>query len=274
MLDKLEVEGSSFSINDEKKPLNISPVTEKKSILVATPMYGGNCTGQYTMSLISCINTLSAKKVETFLANLMNESLITRARNELARLFLNETSCTHLMFIDADMGFEHDSIYNLFKHDKDIVCGLYAKKEINWKNVHKHGLEKSTQTNPQEYMNVGAELVINLPHGQKEIKEENGLIELRHGGTGFMMIKREVFKRLSNHVKTYRTSTKKDEAGNFVKPYVHQFFDTSIDETGALLSEDYHFCELWRKHGGKVYADPNIKLKHIGTHTFEGELQV
>jgi hypothetical protein len=53
---------------------------------------------------------------------------------------------------------------------------------------------------------------------------------------------------------------------------VREFFATSIDHTGALLSEDYHFCELWRKHGGKVYANPFIKLEHVGTYTYTGNL--
>ena len=89
-----------------------------------------------------------------------------------------------------------------------------------------------------------------------------------------MMIREEVFEKLSPHVPEYRSSTLKDPAGNYIKPVAKQFFDTSIDSTGALLSEDYHFCELWGKHGGKVYVDPNIHLKHIGTHVLKQTLRI
>ena len=63
---------------------------------------------------------------------------------------------------------------------------------------------------------------------------------------------------------------KKD--GEYVKPLTHEFFATSIDSTGALLSEDYHFCDLWRKHGGKIYANPFVKLEHVGTYVYGGDI--
>ena len=49
--------------------LNISPLSVAQSILVATPMYGGMCTGHYTIALMNSINTLKSLKVETLLAS-------------------------------------------------------------------------------------------------------------------------------------------------------------------------------------------------------------
>ena len=54
---------------------------------------------------------------------------------------------------------------------------------------------------------------------------------------------------------------------------IKEYFTTSIEEgTNRLLSEDYHFCQEWRKAGGKVYAAPWVELSHIGTYAFEGKL--
>jgi len=64
----------------------------------------------------------------------------------------------------------------------------------------------------------------------------------------------------------------KDANGNYLKPEVKEFFATSIDESGCLLSEDYHFCELHRKHGGKIHANPFIKLEHVGTYVYGGDI--
>ena len=66
-------------------------------------------------------------------------------------------------------------------------------------------------------------------------------------------------------------STEKKD-GEYVKPLVSEYFATSIAEDGALLSEDWHFCELVRKHGGDVYANPFIKLEHIGTYVYGGNI--
>ena len=82
-----------------------------------------------------------------------------------------------------------------------------------------------------------------------------------------------MFEHLAPHVPTYRISSYKDpETGEYAKPLTHEYFATSIDKSGALLSEDYHFCELWREHGGKVYANPFVKLEHVGTYTYTGDI--
>jgi len=251
--------------------LNISPITQPKvkSILVATPMYGGMCTGHYTIALMNSINTLKGLQVETLLASLMNESLIPRARNELVRLFLNETQCSHIMFIDADMYFNDQAIATLYKADKDVACGIYPKKELDWDKV-----SLAASKGKADLPNYSSSFVLNLPHDVKKIEPDaDGMVEVRHGGTGFMLIKREVFEKLAPHVPEYRASTKQNEKGEFVRPLTKQFFDTSIDETGCLLSEDYHFCALWRKHGGRVYANTKLKFNHIGTHIFGGSIE-
>jgi len=87
-----------------------------------------------------------------------------------------------------------------------------------------------------------------------------------------MLIKRGVFEHLKPHVPTYRVTSFIKPDGEYEKPLTHEFFATSIDKTGALLSEDYHFCELWREHGGKIYAHPFVKLEHVGTYVFGGDI--
>ena len=275
-----EVIGKSFDDADKENDrtleiaakrsvgLNID-MPESNSILIATPMYGGMCTGHYTIALMNSIDTLKKLKVETLLASVMNESLIPRARNELVRLFLEQTKCSHLMFVDSDMYFNNEAIATLYKADKDIVCGVYPKKEIDWDKV-----LTAANKGKVDLPNHSSSFVLNLPRDvTKAEPDADGIVEVRHGGTGFMLIKREVFEKLSPHVPEYRASTKKNKKGEFVKPLVKQFFDTSIDETGCLLSEDYHFCALWRKHGGKVFANTRLKFNHIGTHIFGGSIE-
>ena len=250
------------------KSLNID-IPESNSILIATPMYGGMCTGHYTIAIMNSIDTLKKLKVETLLASVMNESLIPRARNELVRLFLEQTKCSHLMFVDSDMYFDEQAIATLYKANKDIACGIYPKKEIDWGKV-----LTASKMGKTDLENHASSFVLNLPHGvEKAEPDQDGWLEVRHGGTGFMLIKREVFKQLAPKVPEYRASTKKNKEGKFTKPLTKQFFDTSIDETGCLLSEDYHFCNVWRKHGGKVFANVNIKFNHIGTQIFGGKIQ-
>lgn len=240
--------------------------SDKPSLMIATPMYGGMCTGHYVAGLLGTINKMKSVGVPVYWAQIMNESLITRARNDLARLFL-EKGFDYLMFIDADISFDGHAVAQLMACDRDIVCGMYPKKEIDWTKV-----EQAAKAGKKDLAEYGGAFVFNMA-GEKQETDDDGCIEVRHAGTGFMLIKRRVFEILKDHVPTYRTSSFKDpKTGEYVKPLTHEFFATSIDHTGALLSEDYHFCDLWRKHGGKVYAQPFIKLEHVGTYVFGGNI--
>jgi hypothetical protein len=238
---------------------------KKPKLMIATPMYGGMCTGHYVNGLLTTMNKMRSVGVPVFWAQMMNESLITRARNELVRQFL-ETDCDYLMFIDADISFTGQDVAFLMAADRDIACGVYPKKEVDWDNV-----ELAAKNNKSELRSFAGSYVFNM-EGAKQESDEDGMIEVRHGGTGFMLIKRNVFEQLTPHVPVYRASTQKDSAGNYLKPEVREFFATSIDHTGCLLSEDYHFCELWRKHGGKIYANPFLKLEHVGTYVYGGDI--
>lgn len=248
--------------------IKVKPVQEKRpSIMIATPMYGGMCTGAYVQGLLMSMAKMRELGVNVAWCQITNESLITRARNELARVFL-ASDHDYLMFIDADIGFDATAIAQLMAGDRDIACGIYPKKEVNWDSVKRAAVDGKTDLH--DY--AGA-FVFNMVGSDNVETDEEGFIEVRHGGTGFMLIKRGVFDHLVPHVPTYRTSSFQDPVtGEYAKPLTHEFFATSIDESGALLSEDYHFCELWRKHGGSIHAHPFIRLTHTGTYTYDGDI--
>ena len=62
--------------------------------------------------------------------------------------------------------------------------------------------------------------------------------------------------------------------------YIHAFFDTVIDTKDSItgggseryLSEDYMFCQMWRKMGGTIFLCPWMKTQHIGTYAFSGNM--
>jgi hypothetical protein len=240
--------------------------TKRPSVMIATPMYGGMCAGMYVMGLLNTMGKMRELGIEVRWAHLTNESLITRGRNELVRTFL-ATDCDYLMFIDADIGFDGNALANLLAVDDDIVCGIYPKKEVNWDSV-----KRAAQGGKEDLHDYGGAFVFNVIGDEHVETDERGVIEVRHGGTGFMLIKRKVFDFLAPHVPTYRVSSFIKPDGEYEKPLTHEFFATSIDESGALLSEDYHFCELFRKHGGKIYAHPFVKLDHVGTYVYNGDI--
>ena len=104
-------------------------MSDQIKVFIATPMYGGMCTGFYTQSLLMMQQVFGQNNIHSAISFVFNESLIQRARNSLAHAFL-KTDCTHLLFIDADLRFDGAGVYKMIESDKDIICGIYPKKEI------------------------------------------------------------------------------------------------------------------------------------------------
>jgi len=235
-------------------------------VMIGTPMYGGQCYGSYMNSVLNCIGALAKEGISLHWVYLTNESLITRARNEIVRQFLN-SDVDYLLFVDSDIAFPAEAISRLVKADKEVICALYPRKEINWETV-----SKASKEGKEPLKDHAGVFVFNVVSQDGKTPINDGLIEIKHGGTGFMMIHRSVFEKLKPLVPTYRVSMEKDSEGNLKFPLVSEFFATSITFDGFLLSEDYHFCDLWRNSGGKVWADPYIELSHTGTYTYTGNL--
>ena len=242
---------------------------KRPSLMIATPMYGGMCTGQFMVGVLQTINKMQSVGVQVYFVQMGNESLITRARNELTRIFL-EKDFDYLMFIDADIGFDAEAVYSLLKANKDIVCGVYPKKEVDWVSVEK-AVANGKTTGLKDYsgafvMNFANEL------GRELHSDEVGCIEVRHGGTGFMLIKREVLEKMKDSLPKYLNNTMamtSDANGQEITEY----FATMIEpETQLLLSEDYYFCRKAREAGFKVWAAPWVQLSHVGMFPFEGKL--
>jgi hypothetical protein len=135
----------------------------KRKIFVATPMYGGQCGGQYTRAMIELQKICSEYEIQTEFFFLFNESLITRARNYCADEFMR-SDYTHLMFIDSDIGFNPHDVLALAaladpESDKDIVCGPYPKKVISWEKI-KRAVDKGfADENPQKLANFVGDYV-------------------------------------------------------------------------------------------------------------------
>lgn len=240
-------------------------------LFVATPMYGGLCHGNYAVGLLTSVGVFSQAGIQMQFAYMMNESLITRARNSLAYDFL-ETDCSHMMFIDADIGFNPADIPTMIDADKDIICGMYPKKEIDWIQV-----EKAVKAGVPASMlsNYTGSFVVNAVGDAETVEGTmNQPIEISNGGTGFMVIKREVFEGLIGKVPTYTNDMFLAVDTERKQKVIHEFFATSIDADSGnrLLSEDYHFCKIARQAGYKVWAAPWAQLSHCGSYIFNGQL--
>jgi hypothetical protein len=107
------------------------------NLYLAIPCYGGNVTSGTFQSVLALVGWCYEKKINLKVQTLYNEALISRARNTLVAMMLDDEkfNASHLLFIDSDIKFEINNIERLFKINKDIVCGCYAQKQIFWDKV-------------------------------------------------------------------------------------------------------------------------------------------
>jgi hypothetical protein len=257
--------------------INLDNLRQKK-LFVATPMYGGQCTGQFTSSFATLVSKAKDFGIHFQHYFMFNESLIQRARNYCVDEFMR-SDCTHLMFIDADIGFSPDDIMimlNMMDEDSgyDVLCGPYPKKCISWEKI-KLAVDKgAADEDPNNLENYVGDFVINLDNaGQTNVSLDQPF-QIAEGGTGFMMIHRKTFEKYRDA--TPQLSYKPDHIrsehfqGN---REIHAYFDCVIDpDSKRYLSEDYFFCQETRKAGMKVWMCPFMKLSHTGTYTFGGTL--
>jgi len=251
---------------------------KKNKLFIATPMYGGMAHGLYIKSCLDLQTTMTRYGLETKFSFLFNESLITRARNYLVYEFLR-TDYTHMLFIDSDIHYSPQDIIALMALDKDIIGGPYPKKSINWNNVAETA-RKHPNLDPKELENLVGEYVFNVVKGtaQFQVSEPLQVMEI---GTGHMMIKRGVFEKMAEAFPTIRYKPDHVGQANFDgSRYIHAYFDTVIDSADSItgggsdryLSEDYMFCQMWRKIGGEIYLCPWMRTQHIGTYAFTGNM--
>jgi len=262
-------------------PLFINKPKDNKPphIFIATPMFGGSANYMYMISLINLLTKLGQAGIPSMFEIAANESLITKARNILVEGFL-KSSATHMLFLDADLGFDADDVLRMIQADKHLIGGQYAKKKINW-DVVKRVVQGCPDIPPAHVNAVIAESTFR-PIGDTMSFDINQPVEVESIATGMMLIKREVFEgmieKLGDEINIIsggsetmdpKTMTRVTDAHR--KAY--SFFDVSIDPVSrAYTSEDFTFCKRWRQIGGQVFLAPWTRTVHVGTYEYVCDL--
>jgi hypothetical protein len=235
---------------------------EHPKVFLSTPCYGGLCLEKYMISIIKLQLLLIKNNVQLLLDTTENESLVHRARNVSVGRFMQKTDADIFMFIDADIDFNPESVLRLIRSKHDVSVACYPKKVVMWDqaaNAVKRGDERDMAM-------LSSSLVANF--GASRISVQDGFIQILDGPTGFMCIKRDVFKKLEE--KFPELICKNDHQNRDFDEY-HACFDCMIDpDSKRYLSEDYAFCRRWQQIDGKIYADINTTLGHVGNLPFSG----
>lgn len=227
-------------------------------LVIGTPCFGGQMCTEYSQSVMELRESMQKYDHTVTCVFLGNESLIQRARNTIAWHFLN-TDASHLLFIDADQKFRPKDVADMIKANKEVIAAPVPMKGINWDAV-----RMGAVLNHKNLSQLTGIFNINKLDGH-DMQSREEPFQVKHIGTGMMLIKRETLLNMQPHVDYYingGTTIPKNEK-------VYNFFEAKVVDH-ELLSEDYYFCHLHRELGGAVWAAPWCEVGHFGPYLFSG----
>jgi hypothetical protein len=204
-----------------------------RKVLIGTPAHDGRVDVWYCNSLVNTIKMAPHFDCTISPIYMSYDSLIQRARNDLARLMMEE-GFDDLIFMDSDQEWNPEWIFSLLKRPVDVIGGTVVKKS------------------DKPMFNIKA-----LPGGLK--LDPSGMMEVECVGTGFMRISRAAMQKVWDASPEYTNEGRK----------CRMVFDVQLID-GELVSEDNVFCRKWRGLGGKVWIDPSMTCNHIGTKKYSG----
>ncbi|HTV37220.1 MAG TPA: hypothetical protein VMF12_12385 [Xanthobacteraceae bacterium] len=244
-------------------PTPSSPI----NLVVATPCFGGQISVAYAASLLKLQTALRAYRGLNLKVLFKDgDALITRARASLISQFLDDKDATHLLFVDADIGFEPAQVLRLIQYGADMCAAVYPIKLIDWEKV--RSTIQSARPNPAA---AALRYVFEVDDASAVI-EKSGFVKVRYAGTGFLMIRRAALEKMRARYPQLRY--KRDHSIDAAMESDNRFalFECMIAEDGTYLSEDFAFCKRWTDMGGEIWADLDSKLTHVGPMTFRGDL--
>ena len=261
---------------------NIKEYNSKTPIYLAilTPCFGGQCYVNYVTSLMNTLTLFTRVGIQCKVEFVRNESLITRARNNLIAKAMSDKAVTHMMFIDADITWNPIDIFKLILADKPIVGGLYPIKSYEWDRLTENpGITQkwidAKNASQLKSSKSDADIIqhklvrYNVNYLTNTLQISNNLARVKHLATGFMMIQRETITKM---FMAFPSTKCIDDIGclqEFEYANLFALFDCGV-EKGHYFSEDWLFCSRWSNMGGEIWIDVTIDLNHTGIVDFKG----
>jgi len=301
-VDDENIYGSRFAVPTPSLPEPVSQnVPQQKSfeelfkdylkknkvrLYILTPCFASLCYVNYVHCLMATIEVFRKFGIQLKIEFCKNDSLVSRARNNLIARAMTDPECTHVLFIDNDISWDPIDILKLLISEKDLVGGIYPLKNYDWdklvkdpqnpynSNVVQTLIKKKNDSQLAGLITDSAMIQYNLlrynvNYQNQFLEITNNLAKVKHLPTGFMMIRRKVLTKMMAAF----PSTKYTDDVSFLRPeenaMAYALFDCGVEE-GHYFSEDWLFCDRWTKMGGDIFIDVSINLTHTGIEDYRG----
>lgn len=255
------------------------------TVYILTPCYGSVCFVNFVTCLMQTTELFRHFNIPLLVEFCRNDSLVTRARNNLIAKAMSNPNTTHMLFIDNDITWNPMDVIKLLISDKQIIGGVYPLKHYNFNrlvkdptnpyntNVVQAWIDKKNNS-PLKHLS-DADIIqhnllqYNVNYNTSYLEIENNLAKVRHLPTGFMMIRRSTIEDMS---RAFPSTKYTDDVHYLVgdeNKFAYALFDCGVED-GHYYSEDWLFCHRWAKMGGETWVDVSISLTHTGIEDYRG----
>lgn len=207
-----------------------------RTVLLAAPSYDGKAEVWHIAALNETTKLCLQNGINLKVVYMAYDSLVQRARNDIAKLVIEDDSIDDLFLVDCDVDWNPKDFLRLLAYDVDIVGGAYPKKSDRIAYPVK-------MRNSDSYWDY------------------NGLIPVEGLGAGFLRLRRSVIESVWEHSEQYWERDK--------NCFSRLVFDVKIVD-GELWSEDTVFFEKARNLGYSVWLDSDCTLGHTGIKRWQG----
>jgi GT2 family glycosyltransferase len=178
---------------------------------------------------------------------------IVDARNALMQHFLDQTTATHIWWIDTDMGFLPNVVEKLLAHEKDVIGALTYR--MDYLQADGYGgyvtnpqpvvFDMAIHPNNEDYRDINDQpIAFFTPKSDFDLESQVPL-QVAGTGTGCLLISRLAAEKVRG-----------------------QYGDTWFDQVRyntkrkLWLSEDLSFCYRLATVGIPIFVDPQVKTNH------------
>jgi hypothetical protein len=246
----------------------MSTAPPSPSVTIGTPCFGGQVSWLYAVSLLKLQKAFTQRDWHLSYLLQAGDALVTRARQTIVGHFLDNPNATHLLFIDADIGFEPEQVLRLLEFGADVTGAVYPVKQIDWDKM-----AAAVQAGRSPLESATLSYVVEREHG-REMVVRSGFVKSRYAGTGFLLIRRSVLEAMIEHYPELRYKHEHRGSDPLAgSPWRSALFNCIVDqETGFYLSEDFSFCRRWIDMGGEIWVDYLSRLNHVGLMVYRGNM--
>jgi len=157
---------------------------------------------------------------------------------------------THILFIDADMGFPPEMVTDMMLFNEPLVGTIYPQRKL-----------------PLSWAGSGT--------GTAQTERRGDFMQVEGVGFGCTLIRRDcIEKMIEKFPELIDTRLHLHPAGETLRQTgtnrLLRFFEKMDLPERGLISEDLSFCLRWQQCGGKTWAAIGHKISHVGPYDYSG----